>query len=60
VHAAPAPARRLRRDPDHGVLAGILAGFARWLDIDPIILRVAFVVAVVASGGLALIGYAVA
>jgi signal transduction histidine kinase len=59
VLAAQAP-RRLRRDPDDGIIAGVLAGFARRLDIDPIILRVAFLVAVVASGGLALIAYAVA
>ena len=58
--AAPAPPRRLCRDPDHAIVAGVLAGFARRLDIDPIILRVAFVVVVVASGGLALIAYGVA
>ena len=58
--AAPAPPRRLCRDPDHAIVAGVLAGFARRIDIDPIILRVAFVVVVVASGGLALIAYGVA
>ena len=44
--AAQAPARRLQRDPDHGVVAGVLAGFGRRLNVDPVILRVAFVVAV--------------
>jgi signal transduction histidine kinase/phage shock protein PspC (stress-responsive transcriptional regulator) len=60
VLAALPPPRRLRRDPQEGIVAGVLAGFARRLDVDPVILRVAFVIAVVASGGLALIAYGVA
>jgi signal transduction histidine kinase len=60
VIAAQAPRRPLRRDPDEGMVAGVLAGFARRLDIDPVLLRVAFVIAVFASGGLALIAYGVA
>jgi signal transduction histidine kinase len=55
-----APDTRLRRDPAHGLVAGVLAGFAQRLHIDPVILRVAFAIAVVATGGLALIAYAAA
>ncbi len=51
---------RIARDPEHGLAGGVCAGLARRLGIDPVILRVGFVVAVVASGGLALIAYALA
>ena len=51
--------QRLARDPEHGIAGGVLAGLALRIRIDPVILRVAFVVAVVASGGLALIAYGV-
>jgi len=45
------PARRpLRRDTDHKVIAGVCAGAARTLRIDPLVLRVAFVLATVLSG----------
>jgi signal transduction histidine kinase/phage shock protein PspC (stress-responsive transcriptional regulator) len=42
------------------VLAGVCAGFARWLGIDPIITRVAMVVLTIGSGGGAAIGYLIA
>jgi signal transduction histidine kinase/phage shock protein PspC (stress-responsive transcriptional regulator) len=42
------------------LVAGVLAGLARRVGIDPVVLRVAFVVAVVATGGLALLAYLVA
>jgi signal transduction histidine kinase len=49
-----APAARsappLRRDPANGVIAGVCAGLGRHLGVDPLILRIAFVVASVASG----------
>jgi signal transduction histidine kinase len=45
--ASPAP---LRRDPANGVIAGVCSGLARHLGIDPLILRIAFVVASIASG----------
>jgi signal transduction histidine kinase/phage shock protein PspC (stress-responsive transcriptional regulator) len=41
------------------VVAGVLAGFANRLRVDPILIRVGFVVLVVATGGIALIAYAV-
>jgi signal transduction histidine kinase/phage shock protein PspC (stress-responsive transcriptional regulator) len=55
-----APAEELRRDREHAVVAGVLAGFARRLGVDPVIVRVAFVIVTVATGGLAILGYAIA
>ena len=42
------------------MVAGVLAGLAGRARIDPVVLRVAFVIAVIASGGLALLAYLVA
>jgi signal transduction histidine kinase len=53
---------QLRRDADGAVLAGVAAGLARRLGVDPLIVRVAFVAASAAGGfGLALylLGWAV-
>jgi signal transduction histidine kinase/phage shock protein PspC (stress-responsive transcriptional regulator) len=53
VAAAP-----LRRDRSRGVLGGVCAGAARRLGIDPLILRVGFVIAA-GAGGAGVIAYAV-
>jgi phage shock protein PspC (stress-responsive transcriptional regulator)/two-component sensor histidine kinase len=58
--AAVARSARFRRDSEHGIVAGVLAGLARRLGVDPIIVRVGFVVLVIATGGLALVAYALA
>jgi signal transduction histidine kinase len=59
--AEPADLRTaLRRDPENGIVSGVLAGLAARLDLDPALVRIAFAVLVVASGGLALIAYALA
>jgi signal transduction histidine kinase len=50
----------LRRNPEKGLLGGVLAGLGERAGIDPVILRVAFVIAVILSGGLALLVYVVA
>jgi signal transduction histidine kinase len=50
----------LRRDTRHGLVGGVLAGLGARTSIDVVVLRVAFVVAAVASGGLALLAYLVA
>jgi signal transduction histidine kinase/phage shock protein PspC (stress-responsive transcriptional regulator) len=42
------------------VLGGVCAGFARWLGIDPIIIRVGMVVVTIGSSGGAAIGYLIA
>jgi signal transduction histidine kinase/phage shock protein PspC (stress-responsive transcriptional regulator) len=52
----PAP---LRRDRAHGVVGGVCAGLGRRLGIDPMILRIGFVVAA-GAGGLGVILYALA
>jgi signal transduction histidine kinase len=45
----------LRRDPARGVLAGVAAGLARRIGVDPLIVRVGFIAASAAGGmGLAL------
>jgi signal transduction histidine kinase/phage shock protein PspC (stress-responsive transcriptional regulator) len=52
----------LRRDPSRGVIAGVAAGLARRLGIDPLIVRVGFIATSAAGGfGLALylLGWAV-
>ena len=57
-----ASAAPLRRDPERGVLAGVAAGLARRLGVDPLIVRVGFIAASAAGGfGLALylLGWAV-
>ncbi|HEV7494582.1 PspC domain-containing protein [Baekduia sp.] len=40
----------LRRDDDRKVVAGVCAGAARWLGVDPLILRIVVIIATVASG----------
>src|SRR4051794_13273686 len=43
--------RQLRRPSDDRVVAGVASGIARYLDIPPIVVRVAFVAASLAGGG---------
>ena len=49
----------LRRDPSQRVLGGVCAGLANRLDVDPLVIRVAFVAAA-AAGGVGLALYALA
>lgn len=44
------PKRRLYRDTDNTIIAGVAAGLARFFDIDPVIVRVLFVVSVFFNG----------
>jgi signal transduction histidine kinase/phage shock protein PspC (stress-responsive transcriptional regulator) len=44
------PLRALRRDPEHRILGGVCAGIARHLGIDPLIPRLAAIVAAGAGG----------
>src|SRR4051812_5358565 len=46
----PAPRRTLQRDPAHGYLAGVCAGLAREIGIDPLVVRVGFIAAALAGG----------
>ena len=50
VPPPPAPRPPLRRSQSDRVLAGVAAGFARWLGIDPVIVRVVLVVLAVFGG----------
>src|SRR4051812_37673084 len=58
MNAAAPPA--LRRDPRRGLVAGVIAGIAARTGIDVVVLRVAVVIAAVASGGLVLLAYVLA
>jgi signal transduction histidine kinase/phage shock protein PspC (stress-responsive transcriptional regulator) len=60
VSAATPTSTPLRRDPDHGVVAGVCAGIAERVGIDPILLRIGFVIATIATAGAAALGYALA
>jgi signal transduction histidine kinase len=50
----------LRRDTSRGWVAGVFAGLGARLGVDPLILRVGFVVLAIATGGVALLGYLIA
>ncbi len=54
-----AAAPELRRDPAHGIAAGVCLGLARRLGIDPLVVRLAFVVAA-AAGGFGIVAYIIA
>lgn len=42
--------RRLTRDTKHAVLGGVAAGFGRYLDLDPVLVRLGFVLLAFANG----------
>jgi signal transduction histidine kinase/phage shock protein PspC (stress-responsive transcriptional regulator) len=46
----PATTAPLRRDPDHAIVAGVCAGLARRLGVDPIVVRIAAVLATAVGG----------
>jgi phage shock protein C len=50
--SAPSPAqtRLLRRSSEDRVIAGVCGGLARYLGVDPVLLRIAFVVLTIAGG----------
>lgn len=43
-------AKALTRDPRRAVLGGVASGFGRYLDVDPVLVRVAFVILAFAKG----------
>ncbi len=49
--------RRLFRDGDNAVIAGVAAGIAAYFDIDPLIVRVIFIVFMFVSGGAMIVLY---
>src|ERR671937_1810263 len=44
------PLSRFRRDPDAGVVAGVCAGIARTLGVDPTLVRLIFALLALAAG----------
>jgi phage shock protein C len=57
--AAPARPRVVRRSHSERVIAGVCGGVGRYLGIDPVLLRIAFIILSLANG-LGLIAYVVA
>lgn len=49
--------RTLYRLPEHGVIAGVAAGFADYFNVDVTVMRLLFIIAAVLSGGGAVIAY---
>jgi phage shock protein C len=46
----PQPVRTLRRSADDEVIAGVCGGLGRYLGIDPVVIRIAFVVLALVGG----------
>ena len=57
---APQPQKRLYRTRDDQMIAGVCGGLARYLGVDPTLVRVAAVIALVFAFPAALIGYLLA
>jgi signal transduction histidine kinase len=49
--------RTLRRDPGNAMIAGVCAGIARRLGVDPIVPRVGFVVVAIGTSGIGAVAY---
>ena len=52
-----APYRQLRRPLDDRIMAGVCSGIGRYFDVDPVLIRVAFAVAIVLTWGTAALAY---
>ena len=52
-------ATTLRRDPSNAVIAGVCAGIANRLGVDPAVLRVGFVVTAIGTSGIGALAYLV-
>ena len=51
------PYKQLRRPTDDRVVAGVCSGVGRYLDVDPVLIRVGFAVLAVLTWGAALLAY---
>ena len=56
----PAPAKQLVRTMDDKMVGGVCGGLARYLGVDPTLVRVAAVIALVFAFPAALVGYVLA
>ncbi len=54
------PYRQLRRSQTDRKIAGVCGGIGEYLHIDPTLIRIAFIVATVLTGGTAAIAYLIA
>jgi phage shock protein C len=52
--------KQLRRSRSDRMLAGVCGGIARYFAVDPVLVRVAFVLIAFLSGGTALLAYLIA
>ncbi|QSB15603.1 PspC domain-containing protein [Natronosporangium hydrolyticum] len=57
---SPTPYRRLQRSRNNRMIAGVCAGLADYLRIDPTVVRVGVVVLAFLTWGVVLLGYLVA
>ena len=57
---SPAPAKQLVRTMDDKMVAGVCGGLARYLGVDPTLVRVAAVIALVFAFPAAMVGYVLA
>jgi len=55
----PAPYKQLRRPLDDRMVAGVCSGIARYFGIDPVLVRIGFVVLAIVTWGVALVAYPV-
>ncbi len=60
VEGAPGPARRLTRSRSDRWATGVAGGIAAYLDVDSTLVRLAFVVLTIVTGGVAVVFYIVA
>lgn len=58
--AGPPPRRRLMRSRDDEMIAGVAGGIAEYFDLDPVLVRVAFVVLALVTSGTAIVAYIIA
>ena len=55
-----APYKQLRRPLDDRIVAGVCSGLGRYLAVDPVLIRVGFVVLAALTWGAALLAYPIA
>ena len=54
-----AKSKRLYRSAKDSMVCGVAGGMAEYFDVDPALMRVAWVVGTLVTGGLALVGYVI-
>ena len=56
---AAAPPRRLGLDRQNGKIGGVCSGIARYFGLDPLVIRLAFVIVTLVGGGSPVLAYLV-